>query len=326
MSDVQTAMDQPTLQILQLGALRMRVAIQGSGPLVLLCHGFPESWHSWRPQLTALAAAGYRAVAPDMRGYGGTDAPADPDQYTMLHHVGDMVALVRALGEQQAVVVGHDWGAPAAWHCALLRPDMFRAVVGMSVTYSPPAGVDLLAALEKMGVTTFYMQYFQTPGIAEAEFEADVEATIRRITFSMSGDGPGQAVAGILPKGAGFLDATVEPATLPDWLAAEDIAYVAGEFKRTGFRGGLNWYRSVRRSAELMAPWRGCTIAQPSLFIAGSRDDVLRFPGAEARLQQLPTVLTGLRGSHVLEGAGHWIQRERAPQVNALLIDFLNGL
>lgn len=319
-------MDQPTLQVLPLGALRMRVATQGSGPLVLLCHGFPESWHSWRQQLAALASAGYRAAAPDMRGYGGTDAPADPDQYTMLHHVGDMVALVQALGEKQAVVVGHDWGAPVAWHCALLRPDMFRAVAGMSVPYSPPAGVDLLTALEKQGLTTFYMQYFQTPGVAEAELEADVEATIRRVTFSMSGDGPSKVIAGILPPGAGFLDATVEPAALPAWLPAEDIAYVADEFKRTGFRGGLNWYRSVRRSAEFMAPWRGCTIAQPSLFITGSRDDVLRFPGAEARLKQLPAVLTGLRGSHVLEGAGHWIQRERAPAVNALLIDFLKSL
>jgi pimeloyl-ACP methyl ester carboxylesterase len=319
-------MDQPDLQTFQLGALRMRVATQGSGPLVLLCHGFPESWHSWRHQLAALASAGYRAAAPDMRGYGGTDAPADPDQYTMLHHVGDMVALVRALGETQAVVVGHDWGAPVAWHCALLRPDMFRAVAGMSVPYTPPAGIDLLTALEKQGVSTFYMQHFQTPGVAEAELEADVEATIRRITFSMSGDGPGQVIAGILPAGANFLDATVEPATLPAWLTAEDIAYVAGEFRRTGFRGGLNWYRSIRRTAELLAPWRGCTIAQPSLFITGTRDDVMRFPGAQARLQQLPATLPGLRGSHLIEGAGHWIQRERATAVNALLIDFLGGL
>jgi pimeloyl-ACP methyl ester carboxylesterase len=319
-------MDEPTLQTLQLGALRMRVATQGSGPLVLLCHGFPESWHSWRRQLAALAAAGYRAVAPDMRGYGGTDAPADPDEYTMLHHVGDMVALVQALGEKQAVIVGHDWGAPVAWHCALLRPDMFPAVAGLSVPYAPPAGIDLLGALARQGVTTFYMQYFQTPGVAEAELEADVEATIRRITFSMSGDGPGRVIAGILAPGAGMLDATVEPAALPAWLAAEDIAYVAGEFRRTGFRGGLNWYRSIRRTAELLAPWRGCAIAQPSLFITGSRDDVLRFPGAQARLEQLPRVLTGLRGSHLIEGAGHWIQRERATAVNALLIDFLRGL
>ena len=179
------------LETLQVGALRMRVASQGSGPLVLLCHGFPESWYSWRHQLAALAAAGFRAVAPDMRGYGGTDAPPDAESYTMLHLVGDMVELVNVLGESEAVIVGHDWGAPVAWNAAMLRPDLFRAVVGMSVPFHPPAREDLLSALERQGIRTFYMQYFQTPGVAESEFEADPEAAIRRITFSMSGDGPG---------------------------------------------------------------------------------------------------------------------------------------
>ena len=320
------APSEPLLQTLDIGTLRMRVASQGAGPLVLLCHGFPELWHSWRSQMAALAAAGFRAVAPDMRGYGGTDAPADPDQYTMLHHVGDLVALVQALGETQAVVVGHDWGAPAAWHAALLRPDMFRAVVGMSVPYTPPGKIDLLTAFEQQGVHSFYMQYFQTRGVAEAEFEADALATIRRITYSMSGDGPGRAVATILEPGAGFLANTVEPGTLPAWLSAEDIACVAGEFRRTGFRGGLNWYRSLRRTWELMAPWRGCPIRVPSLFIAGANDDVLKFPGAMARLEGLGKVLPGLRGSHIIEGAGHWIQRERAREVNELLVAFVKGL
>ncbi|MGE5128227.1 MAG: alpha/beta fold hydrolase, partial [Sphingomonadaceae bacterium] len=261
-----------------------------------------------------------------MRGYGGTDAPADPDAYTMLHHAGDLVDLVRVLGETQAVVVGHDWGAPAAWNAAMLRPDVFRAVVGMSVPFTPPSGTDLLTALERAGVKTFYMQYFQTPGVAEAEFEADVEATLRRVTYSMSGDGPGRVVAGIMAPGARFLDCTVEPDTLPDWLRQEDIAYVAGEFRRTGFRGGLNWYRAIRRSSELLAPWRGCVIRQPSLFIAGARDDVLKFPGAKARLDDLSSVLPGLRGCHILDGAGHWIQRERAQTVNELLLTFLKSL
>ncbi len=314
------------LEVLEVGTIRMRVAQQGSGPLVLLCHGFPESWYSWRHQLEALAATGYRAVAPDMRGYGGSDAPPDPESYTMLHHIGDMVELVRVLGEEQAVIVGHDWGAPVAWNAALVRPDLFRAVVGMSVPFTPPSRTDLLTALEKNGVHTFYMQYFQTPGVAEAEFEADVAAAIRRVYYTMSGDGPGHAVAGIMPPGARFLDATVEPERLPVWLTEDDIAYVAGEFQRTGFTGGLNWYRAIRRSSEVLAPWRGCVIRQPSLFIAGARDDVLRFPGAEARLKGLEKVLPGLRGSHVLPGAGHWIQRERAAAVNDLLVAFLRGL
>ena len=205
----------------------------------------------------------------------------------------------------------------------MMRPDMFRAVVGMSVPFSPPARVDLLSALEQAGIRTFYMQYFQTPGVAEAEFEADPEATIRRITFSMSGDGPGRVVAGVLAPGAGFLDNTVEPETLPAWLSAEHIAYVAGEFKGTGFTG---WYRSIRRSSELLAAWRGCQVKQHSLFIAGASDDVLEFPGMKARIDGLKNVLPGLRGRHILEGAGHWIQRERAVEVNDLLIAFLKGL
>ena len=318
-------MREPRLQVLEVGAIRMRVAELGEGPLVLLCHGFPECWRSWRSQLSALAAAGYRAVAPDMRGYGGTEAPPEADAYTMLHHVADMVELVRALGETQAVIVGHDWGAPVAWNAALLRPDLFRAVVGMSVPFTPPARIDPLTALEKQGVRTFYMQYFQAPGVAEAELEADVEASIRRLYFSASGDGPGRTIWGTLAPGAGILANTVEPQRLPDWLSVEDIAYVAGEFKRTGFRGGLNWYRSIRRTFELLAPWRNCVIRQPSLFIAGARDDVLRFPGMDARLQQLPDVLPGQRGIHILPGAGHWIQRERVAAVNALLIEFLRA-
>jgi pimeloyl-ACP methyl ester carboxylesterase len=237
-----------------------------------------------------------------------------------------MVGLVQALGEKTAVIVGHDWGAPAAWNSAMLRPDVFRAVVGMSVPFTPPSRIDLLSMLEQAGVTTFYMQYFQQPGVAEAEFERDVAASLRRVTWSMSGDGPDRIVAGILPEGAGMLDVTEDPKALPPWMDAEDLAYVTREFERTGFRGGLNWYRAIRRTSELMAPWRGCVIRQPSLFIAGARDDVLRFPGMDKRVAALPQVLPGLRGSHVLEGAGHWIQRERAPQVNRLLVDFLRSL
>ena len=319
-------MNEVTLQTLPLNGIHMRVAVQGGGPLVLLCHGFPESWCSWRHQLAALASAGYRAVAPDMRGYGGTDAPLDVASYTMLHHVGDMTELVHALGETQAVIVGHDWGAPVAWSAALLRPDIFRAVVGLSVPFSPPSGVNLLDALERQGIKTFYMQYFQTPGVAESELDADPEATLRRLAYSMSGDGPGRVVAGVLAPGAGFLDNTVEPDVLPAWLDRENLAYVAREFSRTGFRGGLNWYRSMALSTQLLAPWRGAIIHQPSLFVAGARDDVLKFPSARSQIDHFPTTLPGLRGCHILDGAGHWIQRERAAAVNELLVAFLGGL
>ena len=319
-------MSEPKFQKVEVNGITMRVAEQGSGPLVLFCHGWPESWYSWRHQLAALAAAGYRAVAPDMRGYGGTDAPQEIEKYTLLHLVGDMVDLVKKLGEREAVIVGHDWGAPVAWNSALLRPDLFRAVVGMSVPFSPPGRVDLLTALEKMGITSFYMQYFQAPGVAEAEFERDVEASIRRVHFSGSGDAPERASFGMVEPGQGFLGNTVDPQVLPPWLTREDIAYYAGEFGRAGFRGGLNWYRNLRRSTELLAPWRGCVVRQPSMFVAGARDGVLKFPASKQQIEQFSATLPGLRGCHIIEGAGHWIQRERAAQVNELLLGFLRTL
>jgi pimeloyl-ACP methyl ester carboxylesterase len=318
-----------SVQTLDVNGLRMQVAVQGSGPLVLLCHGFPELWVSWRAQLATLAAAGYRAVAPDMRGYGGTTAPDDSGAYTQLHLVGDMVELVRALKETTAVIVGHDWGAPVAWHSALLRPDVFRAVVGMSVPYAPPGRVEMLSALSQAGIHDFYLQYFQAPGVAEAELEIDVGASIRRIHFGASGEGQallGRPVFGPVNPAAGFLDGLMEPPSLPEWWNEVDIAYCDAEFTRTGFRGGLNWYRNMKRSWELLAPWRGQAIRRPSLFIAGASDDVLKFPGSQHQIEAFGRTLPGLRGCHILEGAGHWIQRERASAVNSLLVDFVGGL
>jgi pimeloyl-ACP methyl ester carboxylesterase len=261
-----------------------------------------------------------------MRGYGGTTAPDDPTSYTLLHLVGDMVELVKQLGETQAVIVGHDWGAPVAWNSAMLRPDLFRAVVGMSVPFSPPGPVNLLDSLSKAGIHTFYMQYFQKPGVAESELERDVATSIRRINFSGSGDGPERTSFGVLPPGQGFLDNLAEPQALPSWLTGEDLDYYVKEFSRTGFRGGFNWYRNITRSWELLTPWRGMIIRQPSMFVAGARDDVLKFPSSKPQIANFSNTLPNLRGCHIIEGAGHWIQRERAAVVNELLIDFLAGL
>ena len=319
-------MSEPQFREIAANGIKLRIAEMGQGPLVVFCHGWPESWYSWRHQLRAVAASGFHAVAPDMRGYGGSEAPKDIDQYTQLHLVGDIVELVKALGQSQAVVVGHDWGAPVAWNSAMLRPDIFRAVVGMSVPFTPSGHVDFLSALEKMGITNFYMQYFQTPGVAEAEFEADIEASLRRIYFSGSGDGPERASFGRIEEGKGFLGNTVDPQILPAWMNKDDIAYYASQFRKAGFRGGLNWYRNLRRSWEQFGPWRGVIIKQPALFIAGARDGVLRFPASRQQIENFKTTLPGLRGCHIIDGAGHWIQRERAEQVNALLVDFLKGL
>jgi pimeloyl-ACP methyl ester carboxylesterase len=315
-----------TLKTTTANTIHMRYAEAGTGPLVLFCHGWPESWYSWRHQLQAVSAAGFRAVAPDMRGYGGTQSPEPIDQYTLLHLVGDMAELVKALGETKAVIVGHDWGAPVAWHAALWRPDLFTAVSAMSVPYAPPGYVDILSALEKLGIDNFYLQYFQKPGVAEAELQQDIRGALRRLYYTAGGEmvekdkGFGRLTGGTL------LANTVDPETLPAWLSAADLDYYAAEFARAGFRGGLNWYRNLRRNWELSGPWRGQPIRQPSQFIAGSRDGVLRFPAAKSQLEAYPTTLPGLRGSHILDGAGHWVQQERASEVNRLLIEFLKGL
>lgn len=315
-----------TLKTTTANAIHMRYAEAGTGPLVLFCHGWPESWYSWRHQLQAVSAAGFRAVAPDMRGYGGTQSPEPIDQYTLLHLVGDMAELVKALGETKAVIVGHDWGAPVAWHAALWRPDLFTAVSAMSVPYAPPGYVDILSALEKLGIDNFYLQYFQKPGVAEAELQQDIRGALRRLYYTAGGEmvekdkGFGRLTGGTL------LANTVDPEKLPAWLSDADLDYYAAEFTRAGFRGGLNWYRNLRRNWELSGPWRGQPIRQPSQFIAGSRDGVLRFPAAKSQLEAYPTTLPGLRGSHILDGAGHWVQQERASEVNRLLIEFLKGL
>lgn len=300
---------------------------QGTGPLVMLCHGWPELAFSWRHQIPALAAAGYRCVAPDMRGFGRSDAPADAGAYTLLHTVGDMVALVAALGETQAVIVGHDWGAPVAWTAAMLRPDIFRAVTAMSVPYRARGPVAPMAGLRAMGIETFYWQYFQTPGVAEAELEKDVAASMRRILFSGSGDAPpGRTLELLLPKGGGFLDLTLDPETLPAWLTVDDLETMTNEYRRSGFRGGLNYYRNLDRNWELLAPWQGAKIRQPALFIAGTRDVVIASPQGQKLLADLPNHVTGLRRTLLIEGAGHWIQQERPAAVNAALIEFLTGL
>jgi pimeloyl-ACP methyl ester carboxylesterase len=307
--------------------IRVHLAEAGAGPLVVLCHGFPESWYSWRHQLPALAEAGFRAVAPDMRGYGQTERPAAIDQYTLLHLAGDMVGLLDALGAEQAVIAGHDWGAPVAWHAALLRPDRFRAVIGLSVPYRPRGPVRPTTVMPQTDGAVFYQLYFQTPGAAEADFERDVRHTIRSILYSASGDAPpAPGPVGMVPRQGGLLARMVNPATLPAWLTDADIDFYAAEFARTGFAGGLNWYRNIDRNWELLAPYAGARVMVPALYIAGDRDLVVSFPGMDRLIPNLTQFVPQLRATIMLPGCGHWTQQERAEGINAAIIDFLRGL
>ena len=309
--------------------IHMHLAEQGEGPLVVLCHGFPESWYSWRHQLPALAAAGFHAVAPDMRGYGQTDRPAEIDQYTLFHLVGDMVGLLDALGAKQAVIVGHDWGAGVAWTAALLRPDRFRGVIGLSVPFRSRGPVRPTTVMPQTGDAVFYQLYFQAPGAAEAEFERDVRLTIRTGLYGGSGDAPprdpGQPV-GMVPRAGGWVGRRPNPQSLPPWLDEADVDYYTAEFTRTGFRGGLNWYRNIDRNWELLAPFAGATVSVPALYIAGNRDLVVAFRGMDQLIPNLAKSVPRLQKTIMLPGCGHWTPQERPEAVNSAMTEFLRSL
>jgi pimeloyl-ACP methyl ester carboxylesterase len=322
-----------THRTVETNGIRMHVAEAGQGPLVVLCHGFPESWYSWRHQLLALARAGYHAVAPDQRGYGQTDAPQAIEQYTLLHLVGDVVGLVGALGESTAVIVGHDWGAPVAWYAALLRPDVFRAVVGLSVPFVPRRPVRPTSVMSQTSEAVFYQLYFQEPGVAEADLERDPKATIRRLLYWGSGEARDPAARDVaagdvamVPRAVGLVNSRPDPPALPAWLGQAEIDFYAAEFARVGFRGGLNWYRNIDRNWELLAPWAGAKVTVPALYVAGERDLVLAFRGMDQLLPALPMLVPNLKRSLILPGCGHWTQQERAAEVNAALLEFLKGL
>jgi len=314
---------------IETNGIRMHVAEAGDGPLVVLCHGFPESWYSWRHQLVALAEAGYHAVAPDMRGYGQTDQPEAIESYTLLHLVGDVVGVLDALGAATAVVVGHDWGAPVAWHAALLRPDRFRAVIGLSVPFIPRRAARPTTTMPRTDDAIFYQLYFQEPGVAEAELGRNPRETLRRVLYGGSGDArrdplaPGSGGVGMVRRDVGFLGRHEASARLPAWLTEADVDFYAGEFARVGFRGGLNWYRNIDRNWELLAPWTGAKVTVPALYVAGDRDLVLAFRGMDRLLPALKHVVPELRQTLILPACGHWTQQERPGEVNAAMLNFL---
>lgn len=299
---------------------------QGKRPLVLLVHGFPEGWRSWRHQLAALSDAGYRAVAYDVRGYGQTDAPADVAAYAMRQLVSDAADLVEALGEERAVVVGHDWGASIAWHCALLRPDRFRAVAALSIVYTGRSPAPPIAIYRKrFEGQFFYMVYFQEPGVAEAELEADVRRSLRLIFYAASGEAP--PAPGFAGKSAGakLLDGMTDPPTLPSWLSEAELDAYAADFARTGFRGPLNRYRCMDSDWADLVELAGATVSVPALFVVGDQDMSFKLRGVDA-IVQMRAAVPDLRDAVILPGAGHWIQQERPAETNAALIAFLRHL
>jgi pimeloyl-ACP methyl ester carboxylesterase len=260
-----------------------------------------------------------------VRGYGQSDAPHAVEAYAMKELVADFVGLLDALGEEKAVVVGHDWGAPMAWNSAVLHPERYRAVVGMSVPYTGrPAAPPLQMMKQMFGDNFFYIVYFQDEGVAEKEFEADPNRSLRLILYAASGDAPPMPAFAGKPKTSKFLDGVVGPEKLPSWLTEADIDFYAGEFKRAGFRGGINRYRNMDRDWQELPQLQDAHITQPALFIAGEKDGVIAMqPGA---IDTMKKICDDLRGVVMLPGCGHWTQQERPAEVNRALIEFLNGL
>ena len=297
-----------------------------NAPLVLLIHGFPELGLSWRAQVEALSQGGYHVLAPDMRGYGGTDKPRGVEAYSILHLVGDMVDLVRALEKPSCIVVGHDWGGPVAWHCALLRPDLFTAVAGLSVPFQPrrpkgPPTQAMAAISERAGLGDLYINRFQAPD-AHLALEADPVTTLRKLFWAFDGATPAsKRSTGFMPTGVSLLDSVDDAATLPPWMSEAHFAEYVEAFAAGGFDGPLNWYRALDLNWSLTAFAQNQRILQPALFIVGEDDPVRHYAGAaEAGLKDWVPNLTR---SVVVPGAGHWIQQERADTVNDLLLEFL---
>ncbi|OGN43097.1 MAG: alpha/beta hydrolase [Caulobacterales bacterium RIFCSPHIGHO2_01_FULL_70_19] len=313
----------------QTDRLTQQILESGSGPLVLLVHGFPELSISWRAQVDALAVAGFRAVAPDMRGYGGTDKPADRDSYSILHLVGDMVDLARALGEERCVVVGHDWGAAVAWHCALTRPDLFTAVAGLSVPFQPrrpkgPPTAAMAAVSKRAGLGDLYISRFQADD-AHAAFDADPATALRKMFHAYDGATPvGRQSTGFLPEGVGLTESIADDAALPPWMSEPHFDEYVAAFSAGGFRAPLDWYRCLDLNWAQTAFLQDARIRVPAAFMVGERDPVRYYAGPhEAAMRDW---IPDLRVQRVLPGAGHWIQQERPDEVNRTLLEFLGGL
>jgi pimeloyl-ACP methyl ester carboxylesterase len=325
---VDSAMPEVTHRMIETNGIRLHVAEQGEGPLVILCHGFPECWYSWRHQLPALANAGFRAVAADLRGYGQSDRPEDVEKYTILHDIGDIVGLVDALGAKQAVIAGHDIGAAIAWQTALLRADIFRAVIALSPPFRSRGFGDSGPPTTLMPRTEnamFYQLFLQTPE-AEAGLGRDLRVTFRYQFYTLSGDRPPSAGVGGLPPGmmprkGGFL---TDPPSLPAWVTESDIDVYVKEYVRSGFHGPLAWWRNIDRSWELMAPFAEAAVTAPALYMAGERDFVAAVFSQDIAKQS--ALVPRLRPPIMLPGCGHWTQQERAPEVSTAMIDFLGSL
>ncbi len=295
-----------------------RVVDAGKGFPVVLAHGFPELAYSWRHQIPALVAAGHRVLAPDQRGYGGSSRPEAVEAYDITQLTNDLLGLLDDIDEERAVFVGHDWGAMVVWTLALLAPERVAGVVGLSVPFLARGEIAPIASLRSLFADSFfYILYFQEPGVADADLAADPARTMRRLLAAPSTASTDPSV--FANDGRGFVDRVAEPKVLPPWLGAKELDHYIAEFRRTGFTGGLNWYRNLDRNWLLTVGTDGEPVRVPSLFIGGAQDPVLTLSPPSV----MDGWLTDHRGTIIVEGAGHWVQQERPAEVNAALLEFV---
>jgi pimeloyl-ACP methyl ester carboxylesterase len=292
------------------------------GPPVVLAHGFPELAYSWRHQIPALAAAGYRVLAPDQRGYGRSSRPAAIEDYDIVHLTDDIVALLDDIGAEKAAIIGHDWGSMVVWQTALLHPERVAGVCGMSVAFSPRLPVPPTQLWRQVFAGKFfYILYFQEPGVADAELNGDPATCMRRMLCGTRTD-KGGSIDQNADDGRGFADRFPEPDGLPGWLSQDELDFYIAEFTRTGFTGGLNWYRNFDRNWELTPQLAGAKVEAPSFFVGGAQDPVLLMVPPDRQQEWL----SDFRGSVIVEDAGHWVQQEKADEVNTALLGFLDGI
>lgn len=314
----------------KVGNIDLHYVEEGSGPLLLLVHGFPETSHSWRHQVGVLAQAGYRVIAPDMRGYGQSSKPTEAEAYSISHLVGDLVGLVAALGETEAILIAHDWGGVVAWYAALMRPDLFRALAVMGAPYSPPmhlpAGVRLTDVIRaRSGGGQNYRVAFAHSSEVESELNADVAGSLRAMLYTFSGDvvkdgERAEGWAGVYPAGESFRAQLTTPTRLPSWLTEADLQLYAEGLGAEGFSPGLSYYRNLDALPTLLAPFLGKKITQPALYLYGEHDHISgNTPEAMAVLRdQVPLV-----DIQCVAGGGHWLQQEQPAVVNEALLGFL---
>lgn len=313
-----------------MSGVRLRAAVQGDGPLVVMVHGFPESWYSWRHQMTPVVDAGFTACAIDVRGYGGSDKPPAVADYAMEQMIADVIGVIEAMSaDGRAILVGHDWGAPIVWNSALVRPDRVRAVCGLSVSYLGPASRPFTEIFDEIFTKRgrfFYQAYFQKVGEPEAEAESDPRAFLRKFYYALSGDAPDGTWPTNKTADQRLLDGLIDPDPFPAWLSASDLDYYVGEFERSGFRGPINRYRNHERDFDFLGRFKDRKIAQPALFIGGNRDLAFNMLGRGDPIALMRQHVTDLRGADVLDGCGHWTQQERPAEVSTRLVAWLNSL